>query len=318
MYSNNIKANETKTPEHTLGPATLIVADLKRCTDFYHQTIGLTVRQSDGQHTSLGTGQQELLVLRHMPHAPPAGITTGLYHIAFLLPSRQYLARQLLHFERTGVQLSGAADHDVSEALYLTDPEGNGLEIYRDRPRDEWRYPGGHLQMGTKALDWRDLLAAADSAGPFTGMPEGTRLGHIHLRVSDLAASEAFYRDVLGMEVTARYGRDAAFLSYNGYHHHLGINTWESRGVPPAPIGARGLEHFSLRVATSEAWDRLLSRAAAFNALKSFSNDSATLCDPNNRTIQLYRRSTLARPNRAAAKEHFSKRRTNSGSNGFR
>ena len=287
MSSNNIKANETNTPEYTLGPATLIVADLKRCTDFYHQTIGLTVRQSDGQHTSLGTGLQEFLVLRHMPHAPPAGITTGLYHIAFLLPGRQYLARQLLHFERTGVQLSGAADHDVSEALYLTDPEGNGLEIYRDRPRDEWRYPGGHLQMGTKALDWRDLLAAADSTEPFTGMPAGTRLGHIHLRVSDLAASEAFYRDVLAMDLTARYGHDAAFLSYNGYHHHLGINTWESRGAPPAPIGARGLDHFSLRMATSEAWDRLLSRAAAMNVVKKPSSEETWLRDPSGIAIRV-------------------------------
>ncbi len=289
MRFDNLKADEVKPPAHTLGPATLVVADLQRCTEFYRQAIGLTVRQSDGQQASLGTAQQELLVLRHLPHAPPAGVTTGLYHIAFLLPSRQDLARQLLHFERSGTQLAGAADHDVSEALYLADPEGNGLEIYRDRPREEWRYPGGHLQMGTKALDWRALLASAGSAEAFTGMPAGTRLGHMHLRVSDVAAAEAFYRDVLGMEVTARYGHDAAFLSYDGYHHHLGINTWESRGAPPAPIGARGLEHFSLRLATREAWDHILSRATAMNAVKQQSSHEALLHDPSGIAIRLQR-----------------------------
>ncbi|NNM86208.1 MAG: VOC family protein [Phycisphaerales bacterium] len=289
MPSNNLKTDEAKTPAHTLGPVTLIVADLKRCTEFYHQTLGLTIRQSDTQHVSLGTAQQELLVLRHLPHAPPAGVTTGLYHIAFLLPSRQDLARQLLHFERSRTQLSGAADHDVSEALYLADPEGNGLEIYRDRPRDEWLYPGGHLQMGTKALHWKSLLASADSTEAFTGMPAGTRLGHLHLRVSDLASAEAFYRDVLGMDVTARYGHDASFLSYIGYHHHLGINTWESRGAPPAPLGARGLEHFSLRVATSELWDHILSRATAVNVVKQQSGDEALLHDPSGIAIRLQR-----------------------------
>jgi catechol 2,3-dioxygenase len=227
-----------------LGPVKLIVNDLQRCIEFYRDSLGMRVLGTKEALAVLGAENLELVELEVNKSASRGGRTTGLYHLAILLPRREELARQLRRMLDAGVQLHGAADHDVSEALYLADPEGNGIEIYRDRPREQWAYENGQIRMGSSQLDLRELLNSADGGG--AQMPADTVIGHVHLRVSDLPAAEAFYQNVLGFEVTTRYGREATFLSKFGYHHHLGLNTWGSLGAPPAPDGAAGLKHFVL------------------------------------------------------------------------
>jgi catechol 2,3-dioxygenase len=224
-----------------IGRVRLRVADLDRVRSYYERTIGL---RADG--LSLGA-DTPLIELIHDPDAPPppAG-STGLFHLAILVPDRPSLARAIRRVIASGERFTGASDHFVSEALYLRDPEGNGIEIYRDRPRSEWTYgPDGELQMGTVALDVNSVLAAGrdDADG---GMPDGTRMGHVHFHVADLAASESFYAGDLGLDVTVRSYPGALFLARDGYHHHIGLNTWQGEGAPPPPPGSRGLEDFEL------------------------------------------------------------------------
>ncbi len=185
---------------------------------------------------------------------------TGLYHVAILTPSRLDLARSLYHLAVTRYPLQGASDHLVSEALYLADPDGNGLEIYRDRPRAEWPHEGDQLMMDTIALDLGALLeeAAADSR-PWAGLAAGTRVGHVHLHVAHLAPAVAFYRDVIGLDLMIQLGGSAAFMSAGGYHHHLGLNTWAGVGAPQPPADAVGIR----------IWDMLLPERADLDAVTS-------------------------------------------------
>ena len=176
----------------------------------------------------------------------PAG-TTGLFHLALLVPSRADLARALNRVTAAGHRFTGASDHLVSEALYLDDPEGNGIEIYRDRPRGEWeREDGGDLKMATLPLDLEGVLDSAPRGDTGDGMAPGTRLGHVHLQVAEIEAAEAFYVAALGFEPTVRRYPGALFVSAGGYHHHIGLNTWAGRGAPPPPAGARGLTWFTI------------------------------------------------------------------------
>jgi catechol 2,3-dioxygenase len=226
-----------------MGPVELTVRDLAGMLEFYQRSIGLKLLQRTGNIASLGVSDQVLLTLLEDRQARHPGRTTGLYHVAILLPSRVALARQLNHLVKTGVYLQGAADHLVSEALYLADPEGNGLELYRDRPRSQWPHEHGQLRMASDPLDIDGLLAEPQlHSEPWNGLPDGTVMGHVHLRVSDLPDAENFYRTVLGMDIMVRFGHSASFLSYGGYHHHIGINTWGSLGRPPAPTGSQGLK----------------------------------------------------------------------------
>ena len=241
-----------------LGPVTLKVSNLARMLAFYRTTIGLKEIRADANHAELGTRGVPLVTLEEDPAAKLPGRSTGLYHLAILLPSRPALGGVLQHLINKSVPLQGVADHLVSEAIYLADPEGNGIELYRDRPKEQWPYEGGQVQMSTDSLDVRGLLAEADKAPrDHYELPAGTTMGHVHLRVSDLPAAEAFYRDLLGLDLTTRFGRSASFLSYDGYHHHIGINTWESVGAPPASNRATGLKHFHLRVPGKERWERI-------------------------------------------------------------
>jgi catechol 2,3-dioxygenase len=280
-------------PEHSsgvIGPVTLIVNDLQRCIEFYGVSLGMRLLRSDDATATLGAGELELLHLEASPSAPRAGRSTGLYHLAILLPTRADLARQLRRMLEAGVQLHGGADHDVSEALYLADPEGNGIEIYRDRPREEWEYSGGQIRMGSGDLDVRGLLASADDST--AQMPDGTTMGHIHLRVSDLPAAEAFYREVLGFDVTTRYGNQATFLSKFGYHHHLGLNTWASLGATPPPQGAAGLKHFVIYARDAEELAAVEAKAVQIGA--DCRKEGAGLClrDPSgNHVLLLVRKS---------------------------
>lgn len=246
-----------------MGAVDLTVADLERSIAFYEATVGLTVHGRDGGTARLGAGGPDLLRLTAEAGARPARGTTGLYHFALLLPTRDDLARALQRIAVTGAPVQGFADHGVSEALYLPDPDGNGIEIYRDRPRADWPRAGGKLQMFTAALDVQALLGElGPDPGPPGPAPAGTVMGHVHLHVSDLAAAESFYVGALGFDVVQDLG-SALFVSAGGYHHHVGLNTWAGVGAPPPPAGSAGLRHAEIRLPSAEDVEAVAARAAA-------------------------------------------------------
>jgi catechol 2,3-dioxygenase len=247
-------------PETHMGPVHLTVADLRRSLDFYRSTIGLDVLDDEDGRASLGAGREELLVLHERPGARPAPGHTGLYHFALLLPDRPSLARWLAHAARERVPLQGLSDHYVSEAIYLGDPDGHGIEIYADRPRERWEGQVGR-RMTTLPLDTDALFGELEdpAAEEFDGLPRGTTMGHVHLKVADVPAAVAFYRDLLGFEQTAEYGGQAAFFGAGGYHHHVGANTWESRGAAPPPDGAAALRHATIVFPADSERDRALA-----------------------------------------------------------
>jgi catechol 2,3-dioxygenase len=230
-----------------IGAVRLRVADRDRVQRYYEDVIGLHELERDGVVVRLGA-DTPLVDLVADPDAPPRPArSTGLFHLAVLVPARADLARAMQRVAAAGGRFSGASDHFVSEALYLSDPEGYGIEIYRDRPRAEWEYePSGELRMGTVALDLDGVLGELPG-GADEGMPAGTVIGHVHLQVADVAPARAFYAGDLGLDVTVSSYPGALFLSSGGYHHHVGINTWASAGAPPPPAGSRGLEWFELR-----------------------------------------------------------------------
>lgn len=242
-----------------LGPVYLTVSDLDSSIDFYQDSLGFQVHDRVGEIAHLGAGESDLLVLNQVPNGTRTRGTTGLYHFAILVPSRGDLANALQQMIVKGTPLQGFADHLVSEAIYLADPEGNGIEIYRDLPRDEWPYDGDQLKIGTEHLDTEALLEEASDS--WEGLALGTRVGHIHLHVSNIAESEAFYTMVLGFDLVQRYGPAAAFFSVGGYHHHIGINTWLGEGAPPPPPGSLGLRHFIVHVDDTAELERISERA---------------------------------------------------------
>jgi catechol 2,3-dioxygenase len=243
-------------PATHVGAVHLTVSDLERSLDYYRSSIGLRVLDSGDGEASLGAGDGELLHLVEEPGARPADGYTGLFHFALLVPERADLAGWLRHASRDRVSLTGASDHYVSEALYLRDPDHHGIEIYADRPRSVW---GEHPeQIGTWPLDIDDLLATNEDA--VVELPAGTTMGHVHLRVADVDAAVAFYRDVVGFDLITQLGDQAAFLSAGGYHHHLGANTWESRGAPPAPAGTASLRRFTVVVPNEAERGAVLER----------------------------------------------------------
>lgn len=252
-------------PATTVGPVHLTVADLDRSARFYADALGLHVHVRDGARAALGAGGEDLLVLVEEPGARPVQGHTGLFHFALLVPVRADLARWLAHAARTRVPLSGLSDHLVSEAVYLRDPDGHGIEVYADRPRETWTADGGAVRMATLPLDTDDLLRTLPEGpvdAPFTGLAPGTRMGHVHLHVADIPATEAFYAGVLGLDVTARYGTDATFMSAGGYHHHVGANVWAGRGATPPPPGSAALRHATLVLPDAAERDRVAGRVA--------------------------------------------------------
>jgi catechol 2,3-dioxygenase len=229
----------------TLGPVRLQVADLDRSVAYYRGILGFRVGETSASVATLTAHQDEtpLVLLEAYPGAAPAPRRgrLGLYHFAILLPDRAALGRFVSHLGGSAIRV-GASDHLVSEALYLTDPDGLGIEVYADRPRSQWQWRDGELVMATDPLDLDAVLAAAGGER-WEGMPPGTRVGHVHLHVGALPEGEAFYRSALGLEPTARNYPGALFLSAGGYHHHLGINTWAGpAAVSAGPNDARLLE----------------------------------------------------------------------------
>jgi catechol 2,3-dioxygenase len=244
-----------------VGPVHLTVSDLARSLGYYRTAIGLETLAQDAGRASLGAGGRELLTLVEVPGAASGAGCTGLYHFALLVPERADLARWLAHAARDRVPLVGLSDHFVSEALYLSDPDGHGIEIYWDRPRDHWEGQVG-ARLTTLPLDVDDLLGVlADPVSePFDRLATGTAMGHVHLKVVSVAETIAYYRDVLGFGLMAQLGAQAAFLSAGGYHHHLGANTWESAGAAPPPEGSLALRHATIVLPSAGERDRLLQR----------------------------------------------------------
>ena len=239
----------------------LTVTDLDRSLEFYQQIIGLKLHQREGDTAYLGAGQAHLLGLTGRPDARSVTGTTGLYHLAILVPSRPALAQSLRRITETRTPVQGFADHGVSEAIYLPDPDGNGLEIYRDRPRAQWPFANGQLQMVTDPLDVAGILAElAGQDEPWSGLPPETILGHIHLHVADIVQAETFYREVIGFELMQRFGASASFLSAGGYHHHLGINTWAGVGASPPPSDAVGLRWYVIGLPDQAELNRVVDR----------------------------------------------------------
>ena len=244
-----------------MAEVALTVRDLRRSLGFYRGALGLELHDDAGGQALLGAPDEAFLRLFEDPAAPSAAGRARLYHLAILFPSRRTLALALRRLLDARWQLSGAADHLVSEALYLSDPEGNGIELYRDRPSEQWERRDGGVRMDTLPLDLEALLAeGADPDGPPPGVPPETRMGHVHLHVTDLAEGERFYREVVGLELMARFGNSASFLAAGGYHHHLGINTWGTAGAPRAWEGAQGLRWYRLRLPAGSACEELLAR----------------------------------------------------------
>ena len=246
-------------PATRIGTVRLTVSDLAASRNFYERALGLRSFEGDNGTIAFGADpDQRLIELRGDSQAPPLDRrATGLFHLAVLLPTRRDLALALARLAEVRWPLDGASDHLVSEALYLSDPDGNGIEIYRDRPREEWRRKGDQLEMATLPLDLRDVmteLAGGDGAQPH--VPPETTIGHVHLQVAELADTEAFYSGVLGFDVTVRGYPGALFVSAGGYHHHLGLNTWHSAGSPPPPPGSIGLDSYEVIVPDADALGR--------------------------------------------------------------
>jgi catechol 2,3-dioxygenase len=245
-----------------IGAVHLTIRDLDRSIRFYEAHLGFSLHRRDDRTAWLGAGGPDLLVLSQCDKAPRVRGTTGLYHFAILVPSRADLARALRRLVETETVMQGAADHLVSEALYLGDEDGNGIEIYRDRPRAEWPFVNGQLRMAADPFDFDGLLAEPGGTGG-GGLARGTAIGHVHLHVARLDEAQHFYVDVLGFELMQRYRPSALFVSAGGYHHHIGLNTWAGVGAPPPPPGAIGLKDFDVVLPNEPAVAAVASRVAA-------------------------------------------------------
>jgi catechol 2,3-dioxygenase len=278
-------------PDATIGPVSLSVADLDRSLAYYQQAIGLKVQRREGETVTLGVGQSDLLILKEQPQARLVRNTTGLYHFALLVPSRLELARTLQHLAESQTPLIGLVDHNVSEAMYLADPDGHGIEIYRDRPRQEWQKDAkGQLIAGNAPFDTTGVLAElAGAAQAWTGLHPNTVMGHIHLHVADLAAAEQFYGDVLGFALLFRYP-SASFMAAGGYHHHLGLNTWAGVGVPPPPDDAARLLRYEIRLPDAAALTEVTDRIQAAGLSLTKQDGGWLVRDPSQNNILLRQR----------------------------
>lgn len=297
-------------PQTRIGRVCLVTRRADVLLDFYRRRIGLRLlgdeRPLDDQYPSdgerppaggsrawrLGAGDRELVRIEEVAAALPRGRTAGLFHLAIRLPTRADLAARLRHLLDTRTPLEGTADHQVSEAVYLADPDGNGIEIYRDRPRESWFFEDGTLKMGTYPLDVDGLLGEAASGPRVSGaaeeeLPPEADLGHVHLRVRDIRRSEEFYTRVLGFRLMLRYGSAAGFVSAGGYHHHIGYNTWGGPVDPAPERPAVGLKYFSLRLPGREAVEEAAARLAGHGTPLGREDDRVWMRDPSNLRILL-------------------------------
>jgi catechol 2,3-dioxygenase len=237
----------------------LAVTDLDRSVGFYQDSIGLRLHRRDDSEAAMGAGAEELLFLHEEPAALPAGRHAGLYHYALLHPSREELARAVQRLVATRTAISGASDHGISEAIYLPDPDGNGIELAADRGRERWGDLSDPTTIGPRPLDMEGLLAVIDDQEPQRQADAGLVVGHVHLHVGDVEEGLRFYRDALGFEPMTVFPT-AAFVSAGGYHHHLAFNTWRGEGVPPAPPDAVGLRLWTVILEDASEVDEVRRR----------------------------------------------------------
>jgi catechol 2,3-dioxygenase len=264
------------------GAIALAVTDLERSVDYYQRRLGMELLERHDSRATLGAGGRRLLELKERPGAERDPEAADLFHFALRVPSRPALARQLAHLMATDTRLTGASDHTVSEALYLRDPDGHGIEFYRDRPRDAW-YQGGRVRMGTTALDLEGVLADAPASGQGeNGLDPDTVIGHVHLETIDLPRAKAFYVDQLGLDVTAERS-GATFMSKGGYHHHVAVNTWGGRTRPARDDRERiGMLWFEIELPDRRA---VAALAEAFGAAVR-SDRMLVVTDPNGLAIR--------------------------------
>ena len=277
-------------PETRIGAIHLGVADLARSLSFYCDGLGLKLLSREDETAWLSAGgKSQLLGLTVLPNAKskPAR-AAGLYHFAILVPTRYELARTMHHLLEIKYFIQGASDHSVSEAIYLSDPDGNGIEIYADRTNAEWHYERGQLQMGTEALNLDLLLAElGDGKILWNGFHPKTQIGHIHLYVSNLEIARKFYHEVLGFDLMMKYGEGALFLSAGGYHHHIGLNTWAGTNISLAPDDAVGLKYFTIILPRREELRKLVNRLKKYQQSFEQERDRIFLRDPFNNGIVL-------------------------------
>ena len=242
-------------PDAHIGSVSLTVKDLDRSVSFYCNILGFQELSRDGATAVLSANNDQVLIELHERRdaAPKPHRTTGLFHFAILVPSRAALGRSLRRLSDQQWPLSGVADHLVSEALYLNDPDGLGIEIYRDRPRDTWRSANGELAMATDPLDLESVANEPGAEVRWHGLETGTVIGHVHLHVPRLEEGEAFYCGRIGFEPVVRRYPGALFVSAGGYHHHLGMNTWVGLGAAPPPENAVGLRSFTVEARDLES-----------------------------------------------------------------
>jgi catechol 2,3-dioxygenase len=271
-----------------MGAVHLTVADIERSLAYYRGAVGLELLGREDGRASLGAGGRDLLALVEEPDARPAAGYTGLYHFALLVPERTHLAGWLAHAARDRVPLVGLSDHFVSEALYLSDPDQHGIEIYWDRPRERWE---GQVaaRMTTLPLDVHDLLEELDDpAGEaFDGLPTGTIMGHVHLKVAAVPEAVRFYRDGVGFSVMATLGRQAVFLGAGGYHHHIAANVWESAGAGAPPAGSAALRLATIMVPDAGERERALARLAALGHQHRDDSTDPIVVDPSGNPLVL-------------------------------
>lgn len=254
----------SRAPVH-MGAVGIIVRDLDLLTAYYHDLLGLTVLEQTRQIAVLGVQGARLLELTHSADAlSDDPREAGLYHTAFLMPTRADLSRWILHVAKSRIPITGASDHDVSEAIYLDDPEGNGVEVYSDRPSDQWRREGKEIFQKTEPLDIEAIVREADPAtAVYRNAPGGMRIGHIHLRVGNTSQAEQFYCGALGLRVTRRRA-GATFMSSGSYHHHVGANVWHSDGAGLRSGKRTGLDWFSMEVNDLQRLEDIRKRLAMF------------------------------------------------------
>ncbi len=278
----NPAAHTSIHPSTQIGMIGLNVANLVRSIQFYTEVLGFSVIQQAGQVVLLGPiDSQPLLALRERPGAQPKPReATGLYHFAVLLPSRADLGRAVQRLNEFDHPIREFEDHLVSESVYLADPDGNGIELYRDRPRDQWPTKDGRVTMGSLPIDVPQLLADGASDGrAWVGLPSGTKIGHIHLQVADIPQAEAFYCGVLGFDLIVAMDT-ALFVSAGGYHHHLGMNVWYSQAGPLPPDDAAGLLAATIQFADADARAAVVDRLEQAGIPTTPNQDTIVVHDP--------------------------------------
>ncbi|MCD7035916.1 VOC family protein [Metabacillus sp. GX 13764] len=280
--------NFHQTPAVYVSKVSLLTENLGALLRFYTETIGFKIlEKSESKAVLTADGKTPLLVIEQAADLKPARMrSAGLYHFALLLPGRADLANVLMHLLESGYPLQGASDHSVSEALYLSDPDGNGIEIYRDRPSGEWSWTGSGVHMTTEQLQAEAVLAEKTDEG-WKGLPEETVMGHIHLQVSDLKQAGEFYTKALSFDIVAEYGSRALFISTERYHHHIGLNTWNSLGAGTREEHMTGLSSYTLKFPDESARKDALTKLKEYGAAPYEKDRQIYVKDPSGIVIEL-------------------------------